>query len=117
MSGIDLNAARAALAGCRIEGVEAPLAEWAELAAIERRGEIVVASMLLAIPAAGLREELAAEVRRTLAPAAGGATIRVDCETRIPPAPRRTRTPGLESVRNVIAVASGKGAWASPPRR
>ncbi len=109
MAGLDLQAARAALAASRIEGMDAPLGEWTEVAAIERRGDTVVISIAVAVPAAGLREALAAEVRRVLAPRAEGATIRVDCKTRVVAAPRRTQSPGLESVRNVIAVASGKG--------
>jgi ATP-binding protein involved in chromosome partitioning len=109
MAGLDLQAARAALAASRIEGMDAPLGEWTEVAAIERRRDTVVVSIAVAIPAAGRREALAAEVRRVLAPRADGATIRVDCETRVVAAPRRTQSPGLESVRNVIAVASGKG--------
>lgn len=29
----------------------------------------------------------------------------------------QAQIPGLANVKNVVAVASGKGAWASPPRR
>ncbi|MBP9035479.1 MAG: iron-sulfur cluster carrier protein ApbC [Pseudomonadales bacterium] len=109
MSTIDLNAARRALAGCHVEGVEAPLAEWIELAALERRGDIVAATVHAGIPAAGLREPLAAVVRQALAPLLAGATLRVDFEVRIAATPRRGDAPGLDSVRNLIAVASGKG--------
>ena len=42
MKAIDLQAARRALASCRVDGIEAPLGEWAELAALERRGDIVI---------------------------------------------------------------------------
>jgi len=109
MSGIDLAAAQRALAASRVEGVEAPLGEWTELAGIERRGDLVVANLVAHIPAAGLREALAGTVRQALAPLAGGATVRVDFAVRIAAAARRTEAAGLESVRNVIAVASGKG--------
>ncbi|MBK6279472.1 MAG: iron-sulfur cluster carrier protein ApbC [Gammaproteobacteria bacterium] len=109
MNAIDLQAARRALASCRVDGIEAPLGEWAELAALERRGDIVIATVHAGIPAAGLREPLAAVVRHALAPLVAGATLRMDFEVRIAPTPRRGDAPGLDSVRNLIAVASGKG--------
>ena len=37
MNAIDLQAARRALASCRVDGIEAPLGEWAELAALEAK--------------------------------------------------------------------------------
>ena len=109
MGSIDLAAAQGALAGCRVEGVDAPLAEWADLAGVERRGDLVVATLVAGIPAAGLRETIASVVRHALAPLAAGATIRVDFSVRIAAAPRRSGVAGLDSVRNVVAVASGKG--------
>ena len=55
MSAIDLQSARRALASSRVEGVDAALAEWTELTGVERRGELVVATLWAGIPAAGLR--------------------------------------------------------------
>ena len=109
MADIDLQKVRQALSVSRIAGIDALLAEWAEVTAIDQSGGDVTVTMALAIPAAGLHEALVAEVGRVLKPLAGDARIRVACETRIKAAPRRVQGQGLDSVRNVIAVASGKG--------
>ncbi len=109
MADIDLQAVRQALSVARVAGIDALLAEWAEVAAIDQRDGVVTLKMVLAIPAAGLCEALVAEVGRVLTPLAGGARIRVEFETRIKAAPRRVQGQGLDGVRNVIAVASGKG--------
>jgi len=109
MSGIDLKAAHSALAAVRIEALDLALLDVAQIGAFERRGDIVVLELEFAVPLAGLREQMAGAVRQALAHLVPGATIRVDMSWRIAATPRRAGVAGLDSVRNVIAVASGKG--------
>jgi ATP-binding protein involved in chromosome partitioning len=104
-----MRAAQQALVNCRIEALDIRLLEIAHLAALERRGNLLVAGFDCQVAMAGLRDQIAASVEAALGPLAAGAPVRVELNWRIAPGARRSAVPALGNVRNIIAVASGKG--------
>jgi ATP-binding protein involved in chromosome partitioning len=98
-------ALQAALAACRLEGLDAAAAEAIEILGIEAAPAGPRAKLRSAIPLEGLLPRLAA----ALAGHSGIPGLSVELETRIPASARRAGVEALERVANVIAVASGKG--------
>jgi ATP-binding protein involved in chromosome partitioning len=105
----DLPAAERALAAVALPGVELPLgAAGAALAVTAATGEFR-ASVTLGLPIEGCRAELEQRIVAALAPVMAGSAVRVAISARIEPhQPQANLTP-LPGVRNVIAIASGKG--------
>src|SRR5262245_9607786 len=104
MSGPDLQAVQRAIALVRLDDRAIALAEVAEIAAVQARGNALVVSLRTRIPMSGLAAPLGQELGRAL-----GTEVQLQLDPQIIAGPRRAGTAALERVANVIAVASGKG--------
>ena len=109
MSPTETQAVEQALVNCRIDELDIRLLEIAHIAGVERRSGLLLVKIECRVALAGLREQIAAAVQQALAALAAGATVRVELAWCIAPAARRSAVPALADVRNIIAVASGKG--------
>ncbi len=109
MSPTETQAVEQALANCRVDELDIRLLEIAHIAGVERRSGLLLVKIECRVALAGLREQIAAAVQQALASLAAGATVRVELAWCVAPAARRSAVPALADVRNIIAVASGKG--------
>ncbi|MBK7521940.1 MAG: iron-sulfur cluster carrier protein ApbC [Gammaproteobacteria bacterium] len=109
MSPTEMQAVEQALANCRVDELDIRLLEIAQVAGVERRSGLLRVRIDCRVALAGLREPIAAAVEQALSSLAAGATVRVELAWCIAPGARRSAVPALENVRNIIAVASGKG--------
>ena len=63
----------------------------------------------LGYPAAGISDEIKAALVKRIAPIAGGRTVNIDLQWQIEAQQAQANLDGMDGVKNVIAVASGKG--------
>lgn len=65
--------------------------------------------ILLGYPCQSIKQETAQKLQAWLEPAAGGKKIEISINSQIEPHAGRQGIPGLPNIKNIIAVASGKG--------
>jgi len=107
MHTLDEQSLRHALHGCRIDSLDTELLDIARIRDLRQDGARVQLHLVTSFPAQGLHAEISVLVARALAAFEMTAELRLSCE--IAAGPRRAGVAGMEGVRNVIAVASGKG--------
>src|SRR5690606_4079077 len=103
------NTVRAALADLQDPHLERPLADTGALRGIGVDGEAVAIEVRLDYPAAGWHEVLAGEIRRRALAVPGVARATVSVASRVQAHKVQKDLTPLPGVRNIIAVASGKG--------
>jgi ATP-binding protein involved in chromosome partitioning len=89
--------------------VEKDLVSAGEVGDIRIEGDSVAVDVKLGYPAAGTHEALAEQVRAKVAAIKGVSKVEVKVETRITAHAVQKNLKPLEGIRNIIAVASGKG--------
>lgn len=72
-------------------------------------GNAVSVAVTLGYPAAGVREQLRSEIAATVVKQLPGSTIAVALDWQIVAAKAQQNLPNMQQVKNIIAVASGKG--------
>lgn len=107
MSEITEQSIRAALATVKDPGTDRALTVGSQLTNVEVSGDEVRVGVDLISPGYPLRNELDAAIRRTLEPM--GVQVRVDYGLKVPHKPPRQDKNRMPTVKNVIAVAAGKG--------
>ncbi|MDW8479862.1 MAG: iron-sulfur cluster carrier protein ApbC [Xanthomonadales bacterium] len=103
------EAIRALVGGLRDPHTGRSLAEDGALKGVGLAGGRALVDIVLGYPAAGWREELAAEVRRLLAAEFGLGEVTVSVSHRVHAHEVQPGLTPLPGVRNILAVASGKG--------
>src|SRR5690606_16157692 len=103
------NTVRAALADLQDPHLERPLADTGALRGIGVDGEAVAIEVRLDYPAAGWHEVLAGEIRRRALAVPGVARATVSVAFRVHSHKVQNGLTPLPEVKNIIAVASGKG--------
>ncbi|WP_425457807.1 iron-sulfur cluster carrier protein ApbC [Arenimonas fontis] len=103
------NTVRAALADLQDPHLERPLADTGALRGIGVDGEAVAIEVRLDYPAAGWHEVLAGEIRRRALAVPGVARVTVAVSSRMLSHKVQGELTPLPQVKNIIAVASGKG--------
>jgi ATP-binding protein involved in chromosome partitioning len=107
MHTFDEQSLRHALHGCRIDSLDTELLDIARIRDLRQDGTRLQLHLVTPFPAQGLHAEISVLVARALAAFEMTAELRLSCE--IAAGPRRAGVAGMEGVKNVIAVASGKG--------
>ncbi|HLU13379.1 MAG TPA: iron-sulfur cluster carrier protein ApbC [Arenimonas sp.] len=103
------NTVRAALADLQDPHLEQPLADTEALRGIGVDGDAVAIEVRLDYPAAGWHEALAEEIRRRVLAVPGVARATVAVASRVLSHKVQNQLTPLPQVKNIIAVASGKG--------
>jgi len=96
------------LAGLTVPHLEKDWVSIGAIKQIELDGDQVSINLELPFPCAGLRDQLVEQVEQALKKA-GFKAVSVDLGWLVPGNERSSDAPGLKEVKNIVAVASGKG--------
>lgn len=107
MTALTPESVKTALANVQDPTIERPLLKLGRLRDIEVRGEQISLTVDLASPGSPDREAIHEQIKSALAPLSS--QIQVDFGLKVPRKPPRQDLDRLPTVKNVIAVAAGKG--------
>lgn len=107
MSEITEQSIRAALSGVKDPGTDRPLTVGSQLTKVEFSGDEVSLGVDLISPGYPLKNDLDASIRAAIEPM--GVRVHVDYGLKVPHKPPRQDKNRMPTVKNVIAVAAGKG--------
>jgi len=99
----------AALAGCQLDVLDSDPVTAGTVRDIRIEPGRLRVSLELGFPFAGAREEIGSRLRETLQPVAGDAEIEIDLQQNVVAHATQKGVKPLPQVKNIIAVASGKG--------
>lgn len=108
MSNIDQSHLAAKLANIKDPVLNRDLTSLGAVGGIEVVGTGVLVSIELGYPAAGVEEGLIQEIRQALSTVSGVQDVKVNIATKID-GHSGQRSPAIQNVKHIIAVASGKG--------
>jgi ATP-binding protein involved in chromosome partitioning len=92
-----------------VPGLDVSLAQIAEIESLVVEGGRIGIALLLGIPGEGLQQSLSEAIWQSLKGLPGVEEISVDVGWRILPGPVADQASAISNVKNIIAVASGKG--------
>ena len=86
-----------------------PLSDTQSLGSVVLNGDAVSIDIVLGYPAAGAVEDMAEAIRSVVMAGASVSTVTVNISCAIQSLARTSKVASLNSVKNIIAIASGKG--------
>jgi ATP-binding protein involved in chromosome partitioning len=92
-----------------VSGIDRPLSDVGRVAELTIDGDKATVRVELGIPAAGIVSALESQVRQLLADECGATQVEVEVSTKIAAHGVQRNLKPLPNVRNIVAVASGKG--------
>jgi ATP-binding protein involved in chromosome partitioning len=98
-----------ALRGWRDPHIDKDLLLSGALRDVAIDGDNVVLKVTLGYPAAGVRDRFRADIAAAVGQQVPGAKVRVELDWQVEPAQAQHNLPNMKEVKNIIAVASGKG--------
>jgi ATP-binding protein involved in chromosome partitioning len=98
-----------ALRGWRDPNIDKDLLLSGALGDVAIDGDNVLVKVTLGYPAAGLRDRFRADIAAAVEQQLPGAKVRVELDWRVEAAQAQHNLPNMAQVKNIIAVASGKG--------
>ena len=98
-----------ALGAWRDPYLDKTLQESGALAGVEVDGDSVRVQVVFGYPVAGIAVDVRSALTALLAPIAGQRAVRIEVSWNVPPHKAQARIPHVAGIRNIVAVASGKG--------
>jgi len=92
-----------------LPGIDRPLADVGRVTEVTIDGDNASVQLELGFPASGLIDAIEAQVSKLLKDEYGASTVKVEISTKITAHTVQRNLKRLEGVRNIVAVASGKG--------
>ena len=98
-----------ALGAWRDPYLDKTLQESGALAGVEVDGDSVRVQVVFGYPVAGIAVDLRSALTALLAPIVGQRVVQIEVSWNVPPHKAQARIPHVAGIRNIVAVASGKG--------
>ena len=98
-----------ALGAWRDPYLDKTLQESGALAGVEVDGDSVRVQVVFGYPVAGIAVDLRSALTALLAPIVGQRAVQIEVSWNVPPHKAQARIPHVAGIRNIVAVASGKG--------
>jgi ATP-binding protein involved in chromosome partitioning len=98
-----------ALSAWRDPYLDKPVTETGALTHLAVDDDSVQVQLVFAYPMEGIATEIRAALTALVAPLVGQRAVRIDVGFKVPPHKANARLPHVAGIRNIVAVASGKG--------